>query len=361
MKAAVLRAFGTPLTIENWPDPVLGTGEVIVDVVACDVLTYSEQIFSGARKFLLTLPVIPGPGAIGRVRSVGPDATRLQAGDWVYCDATIRSRDSTLSTGITLQGLSAGGEGGLHLQRYFGHGGWAEQVRVPTENAIPIGPIEMADAPCWCALGTQLVPFGGLLAAGLRAGETLVVSGATGNFGSAAVAVALAMGAGCVVATGRNAQALAALAQRFGPRVRTAQMTGVEEADRAQILQTAPGPIDCVFDILPPEGTATQVRAALMTVRQGGRVVLMGGVGTLGGADLELPYRWIMRNDITILGKWMYPPRAVGAMVQLIRAGLVQLNHYAVTTFSLDQANEAVAHAAANAAPMQKTVIRVAG
>ena len=48
-------------------------------------------------------------------------------------------------------------------------------------------------------------------------------------------------------------------------------------------------------------------------------------------------------------------------MVQLVRAGLVQLNHYAITTFSLDQANEAVAHAAANAAPMQKTVIQIAG
>ena len=361
MKAAVLRAFGTPLSIENWPDPAPGTGEVIVDVAACGVVNYSDQVLSGARKYLLTLPAIPGPGAIGRVRSVGPDATRLQIGDWVYCDPTIRSRDSTLSTDITLQGTGAGGEGGLHLQRYFGHGGWAEQVRVPTENAIPIGPIDAIDAPLWCALGTLLVPFGGLLAADLRAGETLVVSGATGNFGGAAVAVALAMGAGTVVATGRNAQSLAAVAQRFGPRVRTVQMTGVEAADRAQILQTAPGPIDCVFDILPPEASAVQARAALMAVRPGGRVVLMGGVGMQGGADLELPYRWLMRNNITVRGQWMYPPHAVGAMVRLVRAGLVQLNHYAVTTFSLDQANEAVAHAAANAAPMQKTVIQIAG
>ena len=52
------------------------------------------------------------------------------------------------------------------------------------------------------ALNVLLVPYGGLLAADLRAGETLLVSGATGNFGGAAVAVALAMGAACVVAPG---------------------------------------------------------------------------------------------------------------------------------------------------------------
>jgi alcohol dehydrogenase len=35
MKAAILKAFGSPLVVETMPDPVLGTGEVIVDVVAC--------------------------------------------------------------------------------------------------------------------------------------------------------------------------------------------------------------------------------------------------------------------------------------------------------------------------------------
>ena len=58
-------------------------------------------------------------------------------------------------------------------------------------------------------MGTLLVPYGGFAAANLQAGETVLVSGATGNFGSAAVAVALAMGAACVVAPGRNEQVLA--------------------------------------------------------------------------------------------------------------------------------------------------------
>jgi alcohol dehydrogenase len=87
-------------------------------------------------------------------------------------------------------------------------------------------------------------------------------------------------------------------------------------------------------------------------------VVLMGGVGMLGGAGLELPYPWLMRNCITIKGVWMYPPEAPIRLVGLVRAGLLQLDHCEVTTFDLDHANEAVAHAAANAGPFKATVIR---
>jgi len=358
MKAAVLKAFGSPLSIETVPDPVLGTGEVIVDVVATGVLSYTNEVFSGARKYLLELPVIPGVGAIGRVRAIGPDATHLVKGDWVYCDPTVRSRDDVLSPDITLQGWSARGAGGLRLQQYFRDGSWAQQMRVPTENAKRIGAINEADAAAWCALGTLLVPYGGFLAANLQPGETVLVSGATGNFGSAAVSVALAMGAAYVVAPGRNEQVLDDLARRFGDRVRTIKLGGDEDDDRERMKQAAPGPIDCVMDIMPPSVSTTTVRAALMTVRPYGRVVLMGGVGMLGGSGLELPYPWIMRNCITIHGVWMCPPEATVRLVGLIRSGLLRLDKYETTIFDLDHANDAVAHAAAHPGPFRMTVIK---
>ncbi len=146
MKAAVLKAFGEALSIEDVPDPVIGTGEVVVEVAATGVLPYAEQVFSGARRYLLDLPVIPGCGAVGRVLETGPDATRLRPGDWVLCDPTVRSRDGGLTPDITLQGWSARGPGGLLLQRWFRDGPFAERMRVPTENAIPIGDIR-AEAP----------------------------------------------------------------------------------------------------------------------------------------------------------------------------------------------------------------------
>ena len=276
----------------------------------------------------------------------------------MICDPTVRSRDDALTPDITLQGWSARGEGGQRLQRHFRDGPLAERMRVPTENAVPLGPIDAADAASWCAMSTLLVPYGGLLAADLKAGETLLVSGATGNFGSAGIAVALAMGAGSVVAPGRNEAVLADLARRFGPRLRPVKLSGHENDDRERMRQAAPGPIDCVLDLLPPSASTTPVRAALMTVRPHGRIVLMGGVGMLGGDDLALPYPWIMRNNITIHGQWMYPREAVARLSGLVRSGLLDLRHYDVASFGLDAVNEAVAHAAAHPGPFKMTVVR---
>lgn len=358
MKAAVLKSLGSPLVVETAPDPVLGTGEVIVDVVATRVLSYMNEVFSGMRNYALDLPIIPGPGGIGRVRAIGPDATKLGVGDWVFCDPTVRSRDDIVAPDIALQGLTAAGPGGMRLQQHFRHGSYAEQMRLPTENVKRLGSITSEEASQWCALGTLLVPYGGFLAAKLQPGETVLVSGATGNFGSAAVAVALAMGAACVVTPGRNEQILVDLVRRFGARVKPVRLTGDENDDRETMKRASPSPIDCVLDIMPPSVSTTVVRAAVMTVRAYGRVVLMGGVGMAGGAGLELPYPWLMRNCISIHGVWMYPPDAASRLIALVRAGLLRLDEYTTTDFDLDHVNEAVAHAAANGGPFKLTVIR---
>jgi alcohol dehydrogenase len=354
MQAAVLNAFGAPLDIETLPDPVLGTGEVIVDVVAAGVTGYTGGVLSGARNYMLELPVVPGPGGVGRVRQVGPDATRLKPGDWVFCDSTIRSRDDAVNPDSILLGWTARTEAALPLHRYYHHGSYAERMLVPTENATRIGDIDPADAGRWTALGRLLVPYGGLLAGELQPGETLVVNGATGGFGGAGVAVALAMGAARVVAAGRNAAALGDLVRRYGPRVRPAPMTGVEADDRARVLAAAGAPIDLVLDFLPREASPPQVLAAVLAVRHGGRVVLMGGVR----GDLALNYNWLMHNDVTLRGQWMYRKNVIPRMVELVRAGLVDLGHFDMTEFPLAEANQAVAYAAANAGPRQLTVIR---
>jgi alcohol dehydrogenase len=355
MKAAVLNAFGSPLAIETLPDPAPGVGSVVVDVVATGVTGYAANVFNGSRNYALELPVAPGPGGIGRVRATGPDATRLSVGDWVFCDPTVRSRDAAADT--ILQGWTYRSEAALPLHRFFHHGSFAEQMLVPTENVTRIGEINTADAGRWTVIGRLLVPYGGLLAGELQAGETIVVNGATGGFGSAGVAVAIAMGAGKVVATGRNMRTLDELVRRSGPRVRPARMTGVEADDRRLISEVAGGPIDFVLDFLPREATGSQVRAAALAVRPRGRIVLMGGVRADGGA-VPLPYIWIMQNNITLRGQFMYPREAVARMVALIRAGLIDLAQFEMTEFALDDVNAAVAHAAANAGPLGLTVLR---
>src|SRR5262252_6239012 len=345
MKAAVLKGLGSPLAVETVPDPVLGTGEVIAD---------AGEVLSGQRRYLLEPPVIPGAGCIGRVREVGPDATELAAGDWVFCDPTVRSRDNAQAPDIILQGLTAGSERARRLQRYFHDGSWAERCRVPTECAVRLGPLSDAEVVSWCALGNFAVPYGGYVAAKLQAGETVLVNGATGAFGSGGVAVALAMGAGTVIATGRNQKVLDDLVRRFGQRVRPVRMAVDEERDRKAILDAAPAPIDCVLDLLPPAATPAQVRAALLTVRPYGRVVLMGGVRQ----DVAVPYDWLMRHCITVHGQWMYRRDSIARLIALVRSDLLRLDHHEAKCFNLDDVNAAVAHAAANAGPFAMTVLR---
>ena len=358
MKAAVLKEFGRPLAVEEVADPAPGTGETVVDVAAAPVLHYSDEVLSGARRYLLELPAIPGVGAVGRVRSAGPDATKLRPGDWVFCDPTVRSRDDAVTPDIALQGWSARGEGGARLQRHFRDGGWAEQVMIPTENAIPLGGIDAADAGRWATLSLCLVPYGGFLDGGLQPGGTVVISGATGAYGGAAVAVAVAMGAGRVIAPGRNRAALADLERRFGRRVRAVVLSGNEDEDRAAMQAAAEGPVDLVLDILPPSAPAAAARAAAMTVREFGRVVLMGGVGMLGGDDLALPYPWLMRNSVTVRGRWMAPRDAVPRMIALMRSGLLDLAQFQIDEFALSAADEAVRHAAKAGGRFRLTVLR---
>ncbi|MBL8553493.1 MAG: zinc-binding dehydrogenase [Phenylobacterium sp.] len=357
MKAAVLNAFGSPLDIQTLPDPLPGAGSVIVDIVAAGVTSYAANVFNGSRNYQLDPPVAPGAGGIGRVRATGPDSTRLRLGEWVYCEPTIRSRDALTDPDTILQGWTYRTPAARPLHAFYHHGSFAEQMLLPTENATPLGDIRPDEAGRWTALGRLLVPYGGLLAGDLQAGETVVVSGASGGFGGAGVAVALAMGAGRVVATGRNLAALEDIAARLGPRVRPVRMAGDEAADRARIVEAADGPVDMVLDFLPREASASQVMAAATAVRHGGRIVLMGGLRGAAG-DLPLNYNWLMHNDVTVRGKWMYERDAIPRMIRLIRAGLVDLGQFEMAEFPLDEANAAVAHAAANAGPRQLTVLR---
>jgi alcohol dehydrogenase len=355
MRAATLTALGHPLTVADVPDPRAGGGEVLVEVLAASVPPYAHEVFSGERRYPIELPIIPGVGGVGRVVAAGPDATKLAAGDLVWCDATVRARDDALTPDIALQGWSSRGEGGAQLARHLHDGSFAELMRVPTENAHPLP--ATADPARWSALTVHTIAYGGLLAGGLEAGETLLVSGATGNLGSTAVAIALAMGAGQVVAPGRNRAALDLLADRFGTRVSPVELTGDENTDRAAMTAAAGGPIDVVLDLLPPGAPSSVARAAAMTVRERGRVVLMGGVGMLGGADLALPYPWIMRNSVTVRGQWMYPRTANVSLIRLIASGVLDLTAERVTCFTLDQVNEALAHAAAHPGPFDRTVL----
>ena len=362
VRAAVLQSFGEPLAVRDVPSRPLSHGEVRVRILATCVLPYAQEVFSGARRYPLEPPVVPGGGGIGRVLETDPGATSLQVGDTVWADPTVRSRDGGPVRDITLQGVSSRGDGGARLARHWHDGTFAEEVIVPTENAVAIqtagqGTVDVEQAARWAGLGVPLICYGGLDAGGLQAGETVLVSGATGNFGSAAVAVAHAMGAARVVALGRNERVLADLVDRFGARVVPVPLSGDTEADTSAARDAAGGAPDLVFDILPPSADTSAVRAAAMTVREYGRIVLMGGVGMLGGQDLALPYPWLMRNSVTVRGQWMYQLDIVPRFLAMVRHGVLDLSHESVVTFPLDEVEQAVGYAAEHSRLFHRTVL----
>lgn len=117
------------------------------------------------------------------------------------------------------------------------------------------------------------------------------------------------------------------------------------------------GPIDMVIDLLPPSAPSSAARTAAMTVREYGRVVLMGGVGMLGGDDLALPYPWIMRNSITVRGQWMYPRTANVGIIRFLASGTLDLAPERVRSFGLSAVNDAVTYAAAHGGPFDRTAL----
>lgn len=146
MKAAVLTEFGAPLTVREIPDPEAGGGEVVVEVLATSVPPYADEVFGGKRNYPLEPPVVPGPGGVGRVVRVGPDATRLRVGDLVWCDSTVRARDDALTPDITLLGWSSRGDGGARLARHLHDGSFAELSK-RARRCLSAGPPETSAAP----------------------------------------------------------------------------------------------------------------------------------------------------------------------------------------------------------------------
>lgn len=121
---------------------------------------------------------------------------------------------------------------------------------------------EIADLTYISAL---LVPYGGLKAIDLEAGETVIVSLATGAFGGAAVLVALAMGAR-VIAMGRNVEALDRIKKR-SERIETVPITGDVLRD-SEALRSF-GTVDAFSDISPSKaGKSTHIKSGILALKR---------------------------------------------------------------------------------------------
>jgi alcohol dehydrogenase len=201
------------------------------------------------------------------------------------------------------------------------------------------------------ALGKLVVPFGGLLRGRLRPGEVVIINGATGYFGSAALLLALAMGAARVVAAGRNRHALSELAAQLGPRAVPVALEGVGEDD-VEALREASGGADLALDLLGQASSTATTLACLRALRRGGRLVLMGSAAE----PLSVTFAEMLANDWEVIGNFMYPKDAPGQIIRLAAAGLLDLAAVRTKRFALSDLRQAV-DAAAHMRGLEMTMV----
>jgi alcohol dehydrogenase len=345
MKAVRLEKAGTPPTVRDVPDPKLKPGAVLVEVLAAHVLSFSRKLLAGELPFQLPTPYTPGPAGIGRVLDASADAG-VKPGDLVFLDPLIKTRSLGVAPEVALLGWFGLTPGAAQLFREWPNGTFAQMALWPADQVTVLGGLELG-ADQLAALNYACIGYGGLLKGNVRAGQSVVVNGATGNLGTATVLVALALGASRVVAVGRKKAALDALAT-LDSRVVPVQVQ--DEKDAGERVRNAGAGSDLVVDAIGAVFTPETTMACISALRPGGTTVCIGG-------SIGLPYYQILGMDLTIRGSFMYPRSAPAELVPLIRSGQLRLNQVRPKRFTLEQISEALIAAETRAGGFDFTVL----
>jgi NADPH2:quinone reductase len=219
MRAALVENFGPPrsLVMGEATDPVAGPGEVLVEVAAAGVNFPDVMVVAGTYQILPERPFSPGKEVAGTVRAVGAGVDPVRIGDRVLAQIE--------------------------------YGGYAELVVAPDRQvvALPDG-VRFPEA---AALGLAAITayFALVRRANLRPGETVLVTGAGGGVGSAAVQIAKARGA-AVIAVARDGERATVAEQQgadhvlvAGPALRDEVMALTDRRGADVVLESVGGDV----------------------------------------------------------------------------------------------------------------------
>jgi len=259
MRAIVCDDFGPldRLRLAEVPDPVPGPGDVLVDVAAAGVNFVDALFVQGRYQIKPPLPFTPGSEVAGTVAAVGGDVRGLDVGARVL-----------VSCGL---------------------GGYAERVVAPARAAVPLP--GRLDAP---RAATFTQSYSTMLYAlrdrgAVRPGETVLVLGAGGGIGLAAIALAKVFGAR--VAAAASSAAKRDLALRAGAdEVIDTTTADVKTAAR----EWSGGGVDLVVD--PVGGDLAE--PALRALGEGGRYLVIGFVAGIP----RLPLNQVLLRNRTVVG-----------------------------------------------------------
>ena len=265
MKAIQVHQFGGPevLALHEIPTPKPGPGEVLVRVRAAGVNPYDTYMRNGSYAIKPPLPYTPGSDAAGTIEAVGQGITRVKSGDRVY-------------TATTISGAYA--EYALALE---------SQVHpLPEKTSFAQG------AGLWVPYGTAYTALHHHAAA--RAGETVLIHGASGGVGVAAVQFARAQGL-AVIGTAGTERGLDLVKQQGAHQAFDHSKSGYIE----EILKATGGKgVDVVLEMLANVNLAADLKLLALH----GRVIVIGNRGEISINPRELMSRRAMVRGFTLWG-----------------------------------------------------------
>ncbi|RZU32373.1 NADPH:quinone oxidoreductase family protein [Blastococcus saxobsidens] len=307
MRAALVQEFGPPETLVagELADPVAGPGEVLVEVAAAGVNFPDILVVAGEYQILPERPFSPGKEIAGTVRAVGSGVAGFAVGDRVLAQIE--------------------------------HGGYAELVTVPEPQIVALpDEVPFVDAAAF-GLGAITAHFALVRRAGLRPGETVLVTGAGGGVGSAGVQIAKALGA-TVVAVAQDEER-AALARSQGAD--SVVLAGPSMRDEVLALTEGHG-ADVVLELVGGEVFAQSLRCTAWE----GRLVVIG----FASGDLPtIKAGHVLVKNLAVLGLQVSDYRdrepesvraAIEHLLQLYVAG--RLTVPVARTYPLEQAGAAL-------------------
>lgn len=279
MKAIVVRQFGGPevLKLEDVPTPKPAAGQVLVRIHAAGVNPYDTYMRAGTYAVKPPLPYTPGSDGAGVIEAVGDGVAKVKKGDRVYTAKTVTGAYSEFALAL---------EGQVH--------------RLPAKVSFSQG------AGVWVPYGTAYHAL--FHSAKAHASETVLVHGASGGVGCAAVQMARAMGL-TVFGTAGTSKGLELVNREGADQVFEHSKAGYHE----EIMKATGGRgVDIILEMLANVNLATDLKLLAMN----GRVIIIGNRGEISINPRDLMARRASARGFTL---WAITPEEEAD----IHAGLI--------------------------------------
>ncbi|MEP9380595.1 zinc-binding dehydrogenase [Aquabacter sp. CN5-332] len=319
MKAAIVQAHGGPenlVYVEDWNRPEPGPGDVVLRVKASSLNYHDVFTRRGMPGIKLNLPVIPGLDVAGEVVSLGEGVTGVKAGDRVLVDPINRV------------------EGGLMGETV--DGGLGEYCKARAHQLVPIpdGVTYEQAAALPVAYGTAYRMM--FTNGGIKAGDKVLVLGASGGVGTGAVLLAKLAGA-YVIACGSSDAKLAKLKEIGADEVIDYTKTDFTKEVYARYgkphRRTYDGGVDVVVNFTGGDTWVPSMRA----LKRGGKLLTCGATA---GFNPDEDLRFIWTFELKILGSNSWAREDLVALLDHVAKG--ELKPVIDRVFPLTESREAL-------------------